>query len=78
LLKNRVNAGLKYSFPGAFINQQNLKLMKRRNFIQSSATAGAGLLILPGYMQSIKGANDRLNIALIGAHGRASQLYQSY
>jgi predicted dehydrogenase len=49
--------------------------MKRRNFIHSSATAGAGLLILPGYMQSIKGANDRLNIALIGAHGRASQLY---
>ena len=31
-----------------------LKFMKRRNFIQSATSAGAGLLILPGYMQSIR------------------------
>lgn len=51
--------------------------MKRRNFVKSGASAGIGLMILPGSILSGKGANDKLNIALIGAHGRASQHYAS-
>jgi len=44
--------------------------MKRRNFIKSAAAAGAGLMILPGCVTKGKGANDKLNIALIGVYGR--------
>lgn len=51
--------------------------MKRRSFIKSAGATGAGLLILPGGVLAGKGANDTLNIALIGAHGRGSQHYTS-
>jgi predicted dehydrogenase len=51
--------------------------MKRRNFIKSAAATGAGLIILPGSVLAGKSPNDTLNIALIGAHGRGSQHYES-
>ena len=49
--------------------------MQRRQFLQTAA-AGAGLLILPG--RSVFGADaasNKLNIALIGAYGRAIAHY---
>jgi len=51
--------------------------MKRRTFVKSAAASGAGLLILPGSIRAAKGLQDKLNIALIGAHGRGSQHYSS-
>ena len=51
--------------------------MKRRNFVKSAAATGAGLMILPGSIQAVQGVQDKLNIALIGAHGRGSQHYRS-
>ncbi len=51
--------------------------MKRRNFVKTAAATGAGLLIHPGSIQAAKGVQDKLNIALIGAHGRGSQHYHS-
>jgi predicted dehydrogenase len=51
--------------------------MKRRNFVKTTAATSAGLLILPGTIQAGKSALDKLNIALIGAHGRGSQHYRS-
>jgi len=56
----------------------NSTSMNRRNFIKAGTAAGAGLLILPGgtlFGQNAPG--NRLNIALIGAWGRASQHYHS-
>ncbi|MBX3746509.1 MAG: Gfo/Idh/MocA family oxidoreductase [Verrucomicrobiae bacterium] len=52
--------------------------MKRRNFLASTATFGAGCLILPKL--SLFGANapsNRLNIALIGVWGRALAHYKA-
>ena len=46
--------------------------IERRQFLQSAAIAGAGLVILPG--GTLRGANtpnNRLNVAVIGAWGRA-------
>jgi len=51
--------------------------MKRRTFVKSAAATGTGLLILPGSIRAAKGIQDKLNIALIGAHGRGSQHYRS-
>jgi len=51
--------------------------MKRRTFVKSTAATGAGLLILPGGIHAAKSIQDKLNIALIGAHGRGSQHYRS-
>ncbi len=51
--------------------------MKRRKFVKSVAATGAGLIILPGGILSGQGPNDKLNIALIGAHGRGSQHYRN-
>lgn len=51
--------------------------MKRRNFVKSVAAGGAGLIILPSGILSGKSPSDKLNIALIGAHGRGSQHYGS-
>jgi predicted dehydrogenase len=50
--------------------------MKRRNFVKSIAASGAGLMILPGGMLAGKRPYDKLNIALIGAHGRGSSFYE--
>ena len=49
--------------------------MKRRNFVKSVAATGTGLIILPGSFLSGRSPSDKLNIALIGAHGRGSQHY---
>ena len=51
--------------------------MKRRNFVKSVAATGTGLIILPAGFISGQSANNKLNIALIGAHGRGSQHYGS-
>ncbi len=45
--------------------------MKRRQFLQSVAVASAGTLILPkAKLFGAEAAGNKLNIALIGAHGR--------
>ena len=50
----------------------------RRDFMQKSALAGAGLLLMPsGSLFGAGAASNRLNIALIGAWGRASQHYSA-
>jgi predicted dehydrogenase len=49
--------------------------MRRRNFVKSVAATGTGLIILPTGFLSGQSASDKLNIALIGAHGRAAQHY---
>jgi len=51
-------------------------MMKRRTFIKSAAVTGTGLIILPGGSLSGQNPSDKLNIALIGAHGRGSQHYR--
>ena len=47
----------------------------RRDFLSKSLTAAGGLLILPSGTLFGNSPNNRLNIALIGAWGRASQHY---
>ncbi len=45
--------------------------MKRRQFLQSAALTGAGMLILPrGRLFGAAAANNKLNVALIGTWGR--------
>jgi predicted dehydrogenase len=51
----------------------NSKNGNRREFIQRSIVAGGGLMVLS--RGAAWGANDRLNIALIGAYGRAKAHY---
>jgi predicted dehydrogenase len=46
---------------------------KRRTFLASSIATGAGLTLLPS--RALAAANDKLNIALIGAYGRGRQHY---
>ena len=48
----------------------------RRDFIQKSALAGAGFMIMPsGSLFGAGAASNRLNIALIGSYGRAKAHY---
>ncbi len=48
----------------------------RRSFLRKSSLAGAGLLILPsGIISGADSPNDKLNIALVGAYGRAAGHY---
>ena len=50
--------------------------LNRRDFLKSSATAGAGLMILPsGSLFGSSTPNNKLNVALIGAYGRARAHY---
>lgn len=50
--------------------------IKRRDFIRGSLVAGGGLTILPsGTLFGANGPNNRLNVALIGAYGRARAHY---
>jgi len=52
--------------------------MKRREFIRSGMTAGSGLLILPtGTLFGQNTPNNKLNVALIGAYGRARAHYET-
>lgn len=51
--------------------------VKRRDFLKSAVTTGAGLIILPGGVVTGKNSpNNKLNIALIGAWGRARAHYR--
>jgi len=43
--------------------------MKRRSFLKTTAVTSAGLMVIPS--GKVFGANEKLNIALIGAWGRA-------
>jgi predicted dehydrogenase len=46
--------------------------MKRRQFLQSAAATGAGLVILPsGVLSGANAPSNKLNVALIGTWGRA-------
>ena len=48
----------------------------RRSFLKKSAIAGTGFMIAPsGSLFGATSANNRLNIALIGAYGRAKAHY---
>jgi len=52
--------------------------LSRRQFLQSSAAAGAGLLILPtGTVFGQNSPNNKLNVALIGAAKRARKHYST-
>jgi len=51
--------------------------MKRRNFVKTTVATGTGFMILPGGVLAGTGVGNKLNIALIGAHGRGSQHYGS-
>ncbi len=53
----------------------NSNKVNRRNFIQRSLVAGGGLMILNS--GTVFGANNRLNVALIGAYGRARAHYST-
>lgn len=53
----------------------NLPNTHRRTFLASSLATGAGLTLLPSGTLAGKGASGKLNIALIGAHGRAKAHY---
>ncbi len=51
--------------------------VSRRQFIKRSAAAGTGFLILPsGVLSGANAPSNKLNIALIGAHGRATAHYR--
>jgi predicted dehydrogenase len=53
------------------------KPIQRRHFLKASAAAGAGLVILPsGTLFGQNKPSNKLNIALIGAWGRARAHYQ--
>lgn len=47
----------------------------RRTFLASSIATGAGLTVLPS--GTLAAANDKLNLAVIGAYGRAKQHYNN-
>ena len=52
--------------------------MKRREFLRTGMATGSGLLILPsGTLFGQNGPNNRLNVALVGAHGRAKAHYET-
>jgi predicted dehydrogenase len=52
--------------------------MKRREFLKSAIATGTGLVILPsGTLCGANSPSNKLNIALIGAHGRARAHYKS-
>jgi len=52
--------------------------MVRREFLKSTVAAGAGLTVLPsGIVSGANSPNNKLNIALIGADGRARAHYKS-
>lgn len=53
------------------------KRIKRRDFVKTTAAAGASLLILPsGVVSGANAPSNKLNIALIGVYGRAAAHYR--
>ena len=58
------------------MNRPRTSKPSRRDFIQRGALVGAGLLIMPtGSLFGANSPSNRLNIALIGAHGRGLAHY---
>lgn len=55
----------------------NTNDLNRRKFLKNGFAAGAGLMILPTGSAFGSIANSRLNIALIGAYGRATAHYET-
>jgi len=56
----------------------NESIQPRRAFLKKAAIAGGGMMVLPtGTLFGKSKPSDRLNIALIGAHGRASAHYET-
>ncbi|MDB4491622.1 twin-arginine translocation signal domain-containing protein [bacterium] len=52
--------------------KSHLSTANRRDFLKKSTLAAAGFTIMPsGSLFGASAASNRLNIALIGAHGRA-------
>jgi len=51
---------------------------RRRTFLASTIATGAGLTILPSGTLAGKGAGGKLNLAIIGAYGRAKQHYHNF
>jgi len=56
------------------------KIMKRRKFIKTASISNLGLLSIPTVLtgNGWKGANDRVNVAVIGIHGMGQTHIQSY
>ena len=52
-----------------------VKKLSRRHFVHTTAAMGAGFLLLPSGLRA-KSPNNKLNIALIGAYGRAKAHYK--
>jgi predicted dehydrogenase len=54
--------------------------MKRRKFVKTTALGNAGILAAPTILTGNhwKGANDRVNVAVIGIHGMGQSHIQSY
>ncbi len=56
----------------------NVKVAPRREFLKSAAAAGTAFLILPsGTFASAESPSNKLNVALIGAYGRAEAHYDA-
>lgn len=56
--------------------QQAKRAYSRRRFLQTAAAAGAGLTVLPsGVLRGAQAPSNTLNVALIGAWGRAKAHY---
>ncbi len=52
--------------------------MKRRDFLKSAVTAGAGLVILPsGVLSGANAPSNKLNVAMIGTWGRANAHFRA-
>ncbi len=54
--------------------------MKRRKFIKTASVSNLGMLAMPHILtgKGWKGANDRVNVAVIGIHGMGQSHIQSY
>lgn len=54
--------------------------MKRRHFIKTASLGNLGVLAVPSILpgSAWKGANDRVNVAVIGIHGMGQSHIQSY
>ena len=54
--------------------------MKRRKFIKTASLGNIGMLAIPHILtgKNWKGANDRVNVAVIGIHGMGQSHIQSY
>jgi len=60
------------------MNPENRQATPRREFLKSTAAAGAAFLILPsGTFAAANAPSNKLNIALIGAYGRALAHYDA-